>query len=60
MYEQEKKKQKLMKAGYDARERARREKEREREEKEAEERREEEERNQDLSSWARKTMSTAW
>lgn len=48
----EKKKQKLMKAGYEARERARREKEREREEKEAEERREERERNLDLRGWA--------
>ncbi|KAK7688182.1 hypothetical protein QCA50_008552 [Cerrena zonata] len=50
----EKKKQRLMKAGYDARERARKEKEREREEKEAEERREEEERDRDLAGWANK------
>ena len=41
-----------MKAGYDARERARKEKEREREEREAEERREEEERDRDLAGWA--------
>lgn len=41
-----------MKAGYDARERARKEKEREREEREAEERREVEEREQDLEGWA--------
>lgn len=50
----EKRKQRLMKAGYDARERAKREKEREREEREAEERREEEERDRDLSAWASK------
>ena len=50
----EKKKQKLMKAGWDARERARKEKEREREEREAEEKREEEERTQDLHGWASK------
>ncbi|TCD67456.1 Actin- protein 5 [Steccherinum ochraceum] len=50
----EKKKQKLMKAGYDARERARREKERERGEREAEERREEDEREHDLEGWALK------
>ena len=43
-----------MKAGYDARERARKEKEREREEREAEERREEEERDRDLTGWASK------
>ena len=48
----EKKKQKLMKAGHDARERAKREKEREREERAAEERREEEERDRDLGGWA--------
>ena len=48
----EKKKQKLMKAGYDARERTRKEKEREREEREAEERREGEERERDLEAWA--------
>ncbi|GJE94232.1 actin-like protein Arp5 [Phanerochaete sordida] len=48
----EKKKQRLMKAGYEARERARKEKEREREEREAEGRREEEEREQDLEGWA--------
>ncbi|PSS06632.1 hypothetical protein PHLCEN_2v3588 [Hermanssonia centrifuga] len=50
----EKKKQKLMKAGYEARERARKEKEREREEREAEERREVEERERDLEGWASK------
>ncbi|RPD59335.1 actin-like ATPase domain-containing protein [Lentinus tigrinus ALCF2SS1-7] len=50
----EKKKQKLMKAGYEARERAKREKEREREERAAEERREEEERDRDLVGWASK------
>ncbi|KAF8665122.1 hypothetical protein AX16_000589 [Volvariella volvacea WC 439] len=51
----EKKKQKLMKAGYEARLRARKEKEREREEKEREEKREEEEREEDLAAWAHKT-----
>lgn len=50
----EKKKQKLMKAGHEARERAKREKEREREERAAEERREVEERDRDLSGWAAK------
>ncbi|KAI0809036.1 actin-like protein Arp5p [Irpex lacteus] len=50
----EKKKQKLMKAGWEARERARREKEREREEREAEEKREEDERTQDLQGWSAK------
>lgn len=48
----EKKKQKLMKAGFDARARARREKEKEREEKEAEGRREEEERENNFDDWA--------
>lgn len=43
-----------MKAGYEARERAKREKEREREEREAEERREVEERERDLAGWASK------
>ena len=43
-----------MKAGYDARIRARLEKDRERGEKEAEERREEEERNLDLAAWSLK------
>ncbi len=43
-----------MKAGYEARERARKEKEREREEREAEERREVEERDRDLVGWANK------
>ncbi|KAG6816261.1 hypothetical protein H0H87_007342 [Tephrocybe sp. NHM501043] len=50
----EKRKQRLMKAGFEARARAKREKERERAEKEAEERREEEEREADLGAWARK------
>lgn len=48
----EKKKQKLMKAGFDARARARREKEKEREEKEAEDRREEGERENNFDDWA--------
>ena len=51
----EKKKQKLMKAGFDARLRAKKEKEREKEEREAEEKREEEERQTDLSAWVDKT-----
>jgi actin-related protein 5 len=50
----EKKKQKLLKAGLEARARARREKEREKEEKEREEKREEEEREMDLAGWSRK------
>ena len=50
----EKKKQKLLKAGFDARARARREKEREKEEREREEKKEEEEREEDLGGWARK------
>ncbi|KAI0757685.1 actin-like ATPase domain-containing protein [Daedaleopsis nitida] len=50
----EKKKQKLLKAGYEARERAKREKEREREERAAEEKRDEQERDRDLSGWASK------
>ncbi|KAF9523637.1 actin-related protein Arp5p [Crepidotus variabilis] len=50
----EKKKQRLLKAGWDARARARREKEREREEKEKEEKKEEDERDQDLGGWSRK------
>jgi len=50
----EKKKQKLMKAGFDARERARKEKEREREERQAEEKREEDEREHDLEGWAQR------
>lgn len=50
----EKKKQKLMKAGYEARLRAREEKERDRKERAAEERREEEERENDLGAWADK------
>ncbi|KAJ3510443.1 hypothetical protein NLJ89_g4666 [Agrocybe chaxingu] len=53
----EKKKQKLLKAGFEARARARREKEREREEKEREEKREEEEREADLGGWSRKLRS---
>ncbi|KAF8640654.1 hypothetical protein AX17_000311 [Amanita inopinata Kibby_2008] len=51
----EKKKQKLIKAGFEARARARREKEKEREEKEREERKEEEERELDPAGWAQKT-----
>ncbi|KAL5535093.1 ARP5 [Sanghuangporus sanghuang] len=51
----EKRKQKMMKAGWEARERTRREKEREREEKEAEEQREAEERERDLEGWAERT-----
>ncbi|KAG5636547.1 hypothetical protein H0H81_007677 [Sphagnurus paluster] len=50
----EKKKQKLMKAGFEARARARREKEKERAEKQKEEKKEEEERETDLGGWARK------
>ena len=50
----EKKKQKLLKAGFDARERTKREKEREREERVAEEKREGEERDRDLTGWAAK------
>ncbi|KAH9913148.1 actin-like ATPase domain-containing protein [Epithele typhae] len=50
----EKKKQKLMKAGHEARERAKREKEREREEIAAAEKREGEERDRDLSGWSAK------
>ncbi|THH17202.1 hypothetical protein EW146_g3566 [Bondarzewia mesenterica] len=50
----EKRKQKLMKAGFEARARARREKEREREEREAEEKKEFEERERDLAGWAEK------
>ncbi|THH11359.1 hypothetical protein EW145_g709 [Phellinidium pouzarii] len=48
----EKRKQKMMKAGWEARVRMRREKERERDEKDAEERRELEERERDLGGWA--------
>ena len=48
----EKKKQRLMKAGYDARLRARAEKLKEREERAAEIKREEEERNRDPVKWA--------
>lgn len=50
----EKKKQKLIKAGFDARARAKREKEREKAEKEKEEKKEEEERDMDLGGWSRK------
>ena len=50
----EKRKQRLLKAGWEARARARKEKMREREEKEAEERREAEERERDLDGWADK------
>ncbi|KAG6850172.1 hypothetical protein H0H93_016852 [Arthromyces matolae] len=50
----EKKKQKLMKAGFEARARAKREKEREKAEKEREEKEEEEEREMDLDGWSKK------
>lgn len=50
----EKRRQKLLKAGFESRARARKEKEREREEKQREEKREEEEREMDLNGWARK------
>ncbi|KAJ7582599.1 chromatin remodeling complex subunit [Mycena floridula] len=50
----EKRKQKLMKAGFEARVRARKEKEREKEEREREERQEEEERDMNLTEWSRK------
>ena len=50
----EKRKQRLLKAGFEARMRARREKEREIEEREAEERREREDRERDLSGWVNK------
>jgi len=50
----EKRRQKLLKAGFESRARARKEKEREREEKQREEKREEEEREMDLDGWARK------
>jgi len=50
----EKKKQKLLKAGYEARVRARKEKEKEREEKEREEKREEDERENDFKGWSRR------
>ncbi|KAL1741955.1 hypothetical protein HDZ31DRAFT_44313 [Schizophyllum fasciatum] len=48
----EKKKQKLLKAGQEARIRARKEKEKEREQKEREERAEQEERDKDLHGWS--------
>ncbi|KAF8439468.1 chromatin remodeling complex subunit [Boletus edulis BED1] len=48
----EKKKQRLLKAGWEARARARREKEKEREEKEAEEKRDEDERENNFVEWA--------
>lgn len=50
----EKKKQKLLKAGFEARLRARREKEKEREERAAEERRDNEDRERDPEGWASK------
>ncbi|KAI0056771.1 actin-like ATPase domain-containing protein [Artomyces pyxidatus] len=50
----EKRKQKLMKAGFEARARARREKEKEREEREADEKRDEQDRERDPSAWTRK------
>ena len=48
----EKKEQKLLKAGFEARARARREKEKEKEEREEEERHEEEEHENDFRGWA--------
>lgn len=48
----EKKKQKLLKAGFDARQRAKQDKDREREEREAEQRREDLERETDLQGWS--------
>lgn len=48
----EKRRQKLMKAGFEARMRARREKEREKAQREDEARRENEERDRDLQGWA--------
>ncbi|KAF9443619.1 chromatin remodeling complex subunit, partial [Macrolepiota fuliginosa MF-IS2] len=53
----EKRRQKLMKAGYEARVRARKEKEREREEKEREEKKEEEEREADPKAWSKRLRS---
>lgn len=50
----EKKKQRLLKSGWEFRVKAKKEKEREREEREAEVRREEEERNEDLEGWAKR------
>ncbi|KAG6919454.1 hypothetical protein DXG01_005713 [Tephrocybe rancida] len=50
----EKRKQRLMKAGFEARVRAKKEKEREKAEREAEERKEEEEREMDLGGWSRR------
>ena len=44
----------MLKAGWEARVRARREKEREREEREREGKREEDEREQDLGAWSRR------
>ncbi|KAF9785906.1 chromatin remodeling complex subunit [Thelephora terrestris] len=48
----EKRKQKLLKAGWEARMKARNEKQREKEEREADERRETEDRERDLTAWA--------
>ena len=48
----EKRKQKLLKAGWEARMKARNEKQREKEEREADERREAEDRGRDLTGWA--------
>ncbi|KAF9073932.1 hypothetical protein BDP27DRAFT_1381421 [Rhodocollybia butyracea] len=53
----EKKKQKLLKAGFEARARARKEKEKEREEREREEKKEEEEREADLAGWSARLRS---
>ncbi|KAH9487234.1 Actin-like protein arp5 [Psilocybe cubensis] len=50
----EKKKQRLLKAGFEARARARKEKERQREEQEREEKKEEDERKADLGGWSRR------
>jgi actin-related protein 5 len=53
----EKKKQKLLKAGFEARARARREKEKALEERAAEERKEDEERAADPSAWVRRVRA---
>jgi len=50
----EKRRQKLLRAGFEARQKARREKERERAEREVEARREYEERERDLGGWTSK------
>lgn len=53
----EKKKQKLLKAGYEARMRARKEKEREREERERELKAEQDERENDFEGWKERMRS---